>query len=213
MSADLRLQHPFRLLVSGSSGTGKTTFIRQLLKDYSKTTNIEKDSIHVLYMHGQEQSVFNEPIAPNVHVTYVHGFSDDLDPKPDIIVMDDLMSEAGEDKRVSGLFTKVSHHMGVSVIYLVQNLFHRGKESRTISLNATHIVAMRNPRDRLQLMALGRQIFPGKANYFNAVLDSALSEPFSHLIIDISPVCPDSMRLRQRAVVKGESGFVVYSQS
>jgi hypothetical protein len=61
-------------------------------------------------------------------------------------------------------------------------------------------------------MALGRQIFPGKSQFFNAVLDSALAEPFSHLIIDITPLCADDMRLRQRATIKGVTGFTVFCQ-
>ena len=36
---------------------------------------------------------------------------------------------------VTKLFTKKSHHCNTSVIYLVQNVFPKGKESRTISLN------------------------------------------------------------------------------
>lgn len=213
MSADLKLVHPFRLLISGSSGTGKTTFLRQLLAEYRETMTINKPTLRVLYMYGQEQQIFREPIASNVIVEYVKGFTEDFDEKPDIIIIDDLMSEAGEDKRLTALFTKGSHHMSISVCYLIQNLFFKGKESRTISLNASHIVAMRNPRDKLQLQVLGRQIFPQRSKFFNAVLDSALSEPFSHLLIDLSPSCPDDLRLRQRASVKGVRGYVVYVPS
>jgi hypothetical protein len=39
------------------------------------------------------------------------------------------------DQRVASLFTKKSHHRNISVMYIVQNLFHRGKHHTAISLN------------------------------------------------------------------------------
>ena len=38
----------------------------------------------------------------------------------DLVVIDDLMSESGNNKRISKLFTKGSHHRNLSVIYIVQ---------------------------------------------------------------------------------------------
>ena len=51
-----------------------------------------------------------------------------------LIVIDDQMIEAGKDNRIVNLFTKGSHHRNLSVIYIVQNLFHQGKGNRSISL-------------------------------------------------------------------------------
>lgn len=213
MAAELRLHHPFRMIVSGSSGTGKSTFVRQFLKDYRNTTDIRDSVLRVLYYHGAEQQIFNEKIAKNVDVVYNFGYSErHEDDKPHILIIDDLMSEMGDDPRLSALFTKVSHHQNLSVIFLTQNLFHKGKEMRTVSLNAQVIVAMNNPRDRQQLMTLGRQIYPGSSNFFNAVLTAALAEPFSHLMIDLSPQCPDSKRLKQRTEIKGTRGFLIFEK-
>jgi hypothetical protein len=39
-----------------------------------------------------------------------------------LIILDDLMDET--DQRVALLFTKKSHHKNISVMYIVQNLFH-----------------------------------------------------------------------------------------
>ena len=47
--------------------------------------------------------------------------------KRNLIVIDDQMIEAGKDNRIVNLFTKGSHHRNLSVIYIVQNLFHQGK--------------------------------------------------------------------------------------
>ena len=44
-----------------------------------------------------------------------------------LIVIDDQMIEVGSDNRIVNLFTKGSHHRNLSVIYIVQNVFHRKK--------------------------------------------------------------------------------------
>jgi hypothetical protein len=55
----------------------------------------------------------------------------------------------------ASLFTKKSHHRNISVMYIEQNLFHKGKNHRTISLNAHYMVLFKNPRDEaLRLMVL-----------------------------------------------------------
>jgi hypothetical protein len=76
---------------------------------------------------------------------------DTLDPRDKhLIILDDLMDET--DQRVASLYTKKSHHRNISVMYIVQNLFHRGKHHRTVSLNAHYmggyLVSYRSPCSR-----------------------------------------------------------------
>ena len=42
-----------------------------------------------------------------------------------LLVLEDLMKEGGNDKRVLDLFTKDSHHQNITVLYLTQDLFPR----------------------------------------------------------------------------------------
>jgi hypothetical protein len=72
------------------------------------------------------------------------------------------MAQSGKDKRISDRFTKGSHHRNLSIIYIVQNIFHQGKEMRNISLNAHYIVLFKTPRDKQQIYMLARQINPGR---------------------------------------------------
>ena len=53
------------------------------------------------------------------------------------------MSESGSDKQLTDLFTKGSHHINLSIIYILHNIFPKGKESRTISLNAHFIFLLK----------------------------------------------------------------------
>ncbi|CAH3181336.1 unnamed protein product [Porites lobata] len=68
------------------------------------------------------------------HIEFVKGIPTALEQdsyfdvnKRNLIVFDDQMIDASKDKRIVNLFTRGSHHRNLSVIYIVQNLFHQGK--------------------------------------------------------------------------------------
>ena len=89
------------------------------------------------WYYGEWQSAYEYLDIPNLRLE--EGLPTSFDAsKRNIVVLDDLMAET--DERVANLFTKKSHHCNTSVIYLVQNLFPKNKESRTISLNSQYIV-------------------------------------------------------------------------
>ena len=119
---------------------------------------------------------------------------DKLDPREKhLIILDDLIDES--DQRVASLFMK-SHHRNISVMYIVQNLFHRGKHHRTISLNAHYMVFFKNPRDVSQIMALAHQMYPQRTKYFLEAYTAATAQPNGYLVIDMKQETLDILRLR-----------------
>ena len=72
-----------------------------------------------------------------------------------LIVSDNQTTDVGKDHRIVNLFTRASSHRNLSVIYIVQNLFHQGG-SHSISLNSHSLVQFKNPRDKLQVLTLAR---------------------------------------------------------
>ena len=210
----MRLRHPFNLLLAAPTGAGKTHLTFSLLCDFKTTTTISEPRLRVLWCYGVWQDAY-EHSYENLDITFNEGllcsFDNPESERPHVVVIDDLMEEVSKDKRMVALYTKYSHHYKISVVFLSQNLFFQTREMRTISLNAHYIIIMKNPRDKLQIAALGRQIFPTTLSYFLEAYNEAVSEPFSHLIIDLTPACPDKYRLRQRKQVNGVGGFVVYT--
>ena len=67
-----------------------------------------------------------------------------------LLVIDDLMTDAPKNEEIKDIFTVDSHHMNISVFFLVQNLFQAEKNQRTISLNINYLFLFNNPRDRFQ---------------------------------------------------------------
>ena len=122
-----------------------------------------------------------------------------------LCILDDLMSET--DQNVTHLFTKGSHHRNISVIQIVQNLFGNYKNQRTISLNAKYLVTFKSPRDKAQILYLGKQMYPGNSHYVTSAYQSATEDPHSYLLFDFTQHCPEFMRLRTR-IFPGETQIV-----
>ena len=116
------------------------------------------------------------------------------------------MIDAGKDKRIVNLFTRGSHHRNLSVIYIVQNLFHQGKGSRSISLNSHYLVLFKNPRDKWQILTLAKQMYPGQTDFFLNQYEEAVKRPFDYLLIDLKTTTQDNCRLRTN-VLPSEEGF------
>ena len=106
------------------------------------------------------------------------------------------MRECSGNKDVCNLFTKTSHHRNLSVIFITQNLFYQGKESRTISLNAHYITLFKNVRDRAQIIHLAKQMYPGNVSFMREAYEDSTKKAYGYLLIDLKPATPDELRLR-----------------
>ena len=95
------------------------------------------------------------------------------------------------------LFTEGAHHRNLSVICLLQNIFYKAKETRTMSLNCQYLVAFKNPRDIQQFSILARQMYGTNWKKFLEVYREAVSKPDGHLLIDLKQDTPESKRLVQ----------------
>ena len=112
-----------------------------------------------------------------------------------LVVIDDM--QATHSDIVSEWFTRKSHHLDSSVIYLVQNVFDKSLHHRTINLNATHIVLFKNPRDGSQVTHLDKQVFPGGGGLLTAAYrDITQNIPHSYVVADFNQATPDSLRIR-----------------
>ena len=193
----LQLTHPFGLLVSGGTKTGKTTFVKKLLSNVQ--VMIDPPSENIKYFYSEYQDTFAEikSLVPNIEFieSVPDVIFDSINPKTrNIYIFDDMMGE--RDSVIAKLFTKKSHHGNLSVIYIVQNLFHQSKDHRTISLNTSYTVLTKNVRDASQVIHLAKQIYPNNVKYFQQAYQMATAEPFSYLFIDLTPTCPDETSLR-----------------
>ena len=190
---DARWKHPFTFIVAGPTGCGKSTFVTRMLRHAAAMIDPPPEQITWCYEEWQEAYATTEL----GHVRFEEGLPTAamFDPTTrNLIVIDDLMAET--DERVTTLFTKQSHHRNTSVLYLVQNLFPKNKESRTISLNSQYMVVFKNPRDASQMATLARQMYPGRGKFVQEAFKDATAVPYGYLLVDLKQDTPEDMRLR-----------------
>ena len=198
----LKLQHPFTAIVAGPTGSGKTVFTTKLIENASRM--IEPAPQREVWCYGVYQSFFT-----NLSNVEFHDVMPDLNMfdglQRTLLVIDDLMQET--DDRVSQIFTRVSHHKNLSVLYLTQNLFYGSKQNRTMSLNSYYLVLFKNARDATQISHLAGQMYPGKSKFMIEAYRDATSSPFSYLLIDLKQATEDKLRLRTN-IFPGETPYV-----
>ena len=107
---------------------------------------------------------------------------------------------------MTNLFTKRCHHRNLSVIFILQNIFHRGKELRDMSLNSHYLVVFKSPRDSSQVNHLARQMFPGHVKYMQEAFEDATKRPYGYLFCDLKPETPTDYRLRTNILSSVEDG-------
>ena len=149
---DPTCKNPFSAIVSGPSECGKTQFTLKFIDHIQYMINLHIDKI--LWCFGIYQEIFDK----HAQIQFHEGLPDlnIFDGKErTLLIFDDLMSEMNE--RVTKIFTKISHHRKVSVLYLTQNLFYKGQHTRTISLNANYLVLFKNVRDSTQVANLAKK--------------------------------------------------------
>ena len=197
---ELKLKHPFSMILAGNRRTGKTQFIKRVLLERERfiTPAVE----HVIWFYAAPQwDVFNElQAAMNDGVEFVRGLPENINDEylnakygGKLIVLDDLMEEASSRSDIKHLFTR-GRHENASVVFLTQNLFHKAKHAREMSINSDYVVLFKNPRDASTTTNLGRQM--GNAKFLQEAYRDATKEPFSHLFMDLRSDTKDALRYR-----------------
>lgn len=190
---------PSSILVVGPSNSGKTTFLSKLLLENQDVFEVPPRKI--VYCYGSWQPLFERQDFKGIHFHEGVPTEDDLqrwftkESKGSVLVMDDLMSDGGDDKTVLKIFTQHSHHMNLTTFYICQDLFPKGKYAKTISRNAQYIIVFKNPRDTLAIKTLLIQMYPSTWRKVLDLYNDVTKPAWSYLVFDLHPRTPDTCRL------------------
>jgi hypothetical protein len=199
----LRFQHPFNCIISGASGSGKTTLLVQILSGRDETVSVVFDRI--VYCYGEFlPSTFAQLRALGLKVELVNGLPTDenilpFDPsKNNCLILDDLMQETCESRNICNYFTRTAHHKNISIFYLTQNFYQKGRFSTSITRNSSYIILFSSPNDVGQIRTFASQRFnpQGIMDAYNLISRM----PRGYLLIDCTQNTPYKLRLRTNII-------------
>ena len=197
---------PARVIITGFSNAGKSTICVNLIKKYQNKFE------NVIIANSPNSYEFEniEEIRHKIHIiNYIPSIieiNENYGSGHKIIILDDNFYESLNDKNLLTYFIH-GRHSRLSVILVTHNIFYsKGKYTREITLNASHIILMKL-RDLNQISILATQIF-GKSNKVLETYKYIQSKyKFGHLLIDLSINSSKQTELRSHIVPSNESNF------
>ena len=202
--SNLQIHPPANIIFAGASGSGKTTILARLLEN--KNRIFSTPPVHTLYCYRAWQSLYDEMKMKKTVSSFHQGLPSNQKIEEEankykrqngmILILDDLVNEAFASNILDlvKLFTVSGHHLNITVIILLHNLF--SKELRTISLNTHHFFITKNPRSFSQLQFFGREMFAGYKNFLpKAYRDATANKNYSYIYINTSQCVNDDLRV------------------
>lgn len=202
-SIDLSMKHPFEFrhpttaIIAGPTMSGKTQFLVKCLKEGL----FEPNPTRIIWVYGEWQIAYDEIRAYFPHIEFETDMTEELyetitQEQNNLVILDDKMGDAGSSKTLADLFTKGAHHRNMTVVFVVQNMFHQGDAMRTVSLNSHYMVLFKNSRDKAQVRCLSSQMYPGDNKFLVAAYEDATRDRYGYLVLDLHPDTMEEMRVR-----------------
>ncbi len=190
---------PSRMLVSGPSMCGKSSFILELVKNWECVYNHTFERIiyclpeESLHLHQDFVKQLRE-VFPKIEIVEglpqisLLGIKDNKNHK--LLILDDLMTTVFDSQSILDIITKDSHHCNCSVVITSQNFFYPSKYGRTFVRNCSEKVLFFDKTDAKQLSILSMQIYPNKPNFlkscFNWIHHHRPESKLKYILIDSS---------------------------
>ena len=206
---------PTRITIVAATNGGKTYFVKRLLENAKGMFSKEFENIY--YHYGSAyQPIFDEMARAIPNLIFRSGLPQEEElheislkntDSQNCLVIDDLMVELNNNPKYEKLWTVLSHHYNLTIVYLTQNLFEKGKGARSISLNTSYFCLFRAFRDVLQIQHFAREAFPGKTKQFMQAYRMATSKEYGYLLVDLESRKDSRFRLRTN-IFPGENTVV-----
>ena len=204
--------HPYRILITGGSGSGKTNLLLNLIEnqlDIDKIYLYEKDPYGSKYQYlinkreGAGINHFNDPKAfieysNDMHDVYKNIDDYNLDKGNKIlIVFDDMIADMIYNKKLNSVVTELfirGRKLNISLVFITQSYF---KVPKDVKLNASHffIAKISNKRE-LQQIAINNSSDINTKDFAN-IYRKCTDEPYSFLVDDTTLASNNPLKFRK----------------
>lgn len=192
---------PARIIIAGYTNSGKSHLCTKLVEKYEEV--FSRIIICGVSSHPLQKNV-NIKKKIEIHENIIN-FPNEKNPYKDpsahtLLILDDNFLAAANSQCVVDSFTK-GRHNNLSVIMITQNIFFPGKFARTISLNTSHYLLMKN-RDHNQIETLARQIHGRERakQVIDIYKNIVMRQPHGYLLLDLAVNTPEELQLRSNIV-------------
>ena len=191
--------HPYRILIIGGSGSGKTNTLLNLINnqpDIDKIYLYAKDLYEPKYQFliNKRENIglkhFNDPKAFIEYSNDMHDVYKNIDDyNPDkenkiLIVFDDMIADMINNKKLNSIVTELfirDRKLNISLVFIAPSYF---KVPKDVRLNTTHFFIMKIPNKReLQQIALNHSSDIDYKDFVN-IYKKCTDEPYSFSVND-----------------------------
>ena len=191
--------HPYKILIIGGSGSGKTNLLLGLIEkqpDIDKIYSYAKDPYESKYQYliNKRESVginhFNDPKAFIEYSNAMHDVYENIDDdNPDkenkiLIVFDDMIADLIHNKKLNSVVTELfirGRKLNISLVFVTQSYF---KVPKDVRLNTSHFSIAKIPNKReLQQIAINHLSDINTKDFAN-IYRKCTNKPYYFLVID-----------------------------
>ena len=199
--------HPYRILITGGSGSGKTNALLNLMNhqlDIDKNLSLCKRSQYLI--NKREKVGLNHFNDPKAFMEYSNDMQDvyknieDYNPikkRKVPIIFDDMIADIINNNKLNPIVTELfirGRKLNIPIVFITQSYF---KVPKDIRLNSTHFFIMKIPNKReLQQIALNHSSDIDFKDFMN-IYKKCTKEPYSFLVNDTTLPSDNPLRFRK----------------
>ena len=203
--------NPYRILIIGGSGSGKTNALLNLINNQPDIDNIylyAKDPYEKKYQYlinKREKVGLNHFNDPKAFMEYSNDMQDVYKNIEDynliknckvLIIFDNMIADMINNNKLNPIVTELfirGRKLNISIVFITQSYF---KVPKDVRLNSTHISIMKIPNKReLQQISLNHSSDIDFKDFMN-IYKKSTKEPYSFLVNDTTLPSDNPLRFR-----------------
>ena len=208
-SVDISIKWPFKWCLVGSSGSGKTNFSLDIVKNRIRIFDTLPSKLIVIYREFQNIYTQFQDCIPTQLINESDADIDELNKhnKENLLIICDDLFFSQKLHEISEQFLVKGRHRNTSWIVLTQTIFNN-PALKNISRNSNHITLFKSVRLNEPHIFFS-QLRPKSSKILQDIYAKATEKAYSYLDIDLSQTCSDKYRFKSNLFDKFVTVYII----